>query len=143
MKKIEQQKSDHSNLRRYQLSAQIFILINRDVTFMRMTYSHFFEIRLKSIKFDENLINILIVTIFYSHIIRIFQDFVLFAYYSHIYQLLFAFLCTDLNLFTRIKVTSLLIKQYHYYTHILYSRVVQTVGPGPKFGPLTDFFWAL
>ena len=23
---------------------------------------------------------------------------------------------------------------------IKYSRVVQTVGPGPKFGPLTDFF---
>ena len=23
---------------------------------------------------------------------------------------------------------------------ILYIRVVQTVGPGPKFGPLTDFF---
>ena len=26
---------------------------------------------------------------------------------------------------------------------IAYARVVQTVGPGPKFGPLTDFFWAL
>ena len=25
----------------------------------------------------------------------------------------------------------------------VYNRVVQTVGPGPKFGPLTDFFWAL
>ena len=28
-------------------------------------------------------------------------------------------------------------------THILYTRDFQTVGPGPKFGPLTDFFWAL
>ena len=26
---------------------------------------------------------------------------------------------------------------------IRYGRVVQTVGPGPKFGPLTDCFWAL
>ena len=25
----------------------------------------------------------------------------------------------------------------------LYTRDFQTVGPGPKFGPLTDFFWAL
>ena len=23
---------------------------------------------------------------------------------------------------------------------MVYGRVVQTVGPGPKFGPLTDFF---
>ena len=52
---------------------------------MRVTYSHIFEIRLKSIKFDEKMINIVILTIFYSHIIRIFQDFVLFAYYSHTY----------------------------------------------------------
>ena len=51
---------------------------------MRMAYSHIFEIRLKSIKFDEKMINIVILTIFYSHIIRIFQDFVLFAYYSNI-----------------------------------------------------------
>ena len=26
---------------------------------------------------------------------------------------------------------------------IVYCRDFQTVGPGPKFGPLTDFFWAL
>ena len=75
---------------------------------MRMTYSHIFGIRLKSIKFDEKMINIVIVTIFF---IRIFQDFVLFAYY----QILFAFLCAYLNIFTRIKVTSLLIKQYLLY----------------------------
>ena len=25
----------------------------------------------------------------------------------------------------------------------LLSRVVHTMGPGPKFGPLADFFWAL
>ena len=25
----------------------------------------------------------------------------------------------------------------------MYARVVHTVGPGPKFGPLPDFFWAL
>ena len=24
----------------------------------------------------------------------------------------------------------------------IYARVFQTVNPGPKFGPLTDFFWA-
>ena len=29
------------------------------------------------------------------------------------------------------------------YAITLYNRVVQTVGPGPKFGPLTDFCWAL
>ena len=51
---------------------------------MRMTYSHIFEIKIKSIKFDEKMINIVILTIFYSHIIRTLQDFVLFAYYSHI-----------------------------------------------------------
>ena len=31
----------------------------------------------------------------------------------------------------------------HLINSILYGRVVQIVGPGPKFGPLTDFFWAL
>ena len=29
------------------------------------------------------------------------------------------------------------------YFCTVYNRVFQTVGPGPKFGPLTDFFWAL
>ena len=80
LKKSSSKQIDHSNLRRYQLSAQIYILINREATFMRMTYSHIFEIRLKSIKFDEKMINIVIVTIFYLHIIRIFIKF-----YSHFY----------------------------------------------------------
>ena len=53
---------------------------------MRMTYSHIFEIRVKSTKFDEKMMNIVILTKFYMHIIRIFQYFVLFAYYSHILQ---------------------------------------------------------
>ena len=30
-----------------------------------------------------------------------------------------------------------------YTAYILGRRVVQTVGPGPKFGHLTDCFWAL
>ena len=30
-----------------------------------------------------------------------------------------------------------------YTTVLCTTRAVQTVGPGPKFGPLTDFLWAL
>ena len=40
---------------------------------MRVTYSHIFEIRLKSIEFNEKYMNLEILTIFYSHIIRIFH----------------------------------------------------------------------
>ena len=61
-----------------------FNVIIRDVTFMRMTYSHIFETRVKSTKFDEKIMNIVILTKYYLHIIRMFQYFVLFAYYSHI-----------------------------------------------------------
>ena len=42
------------------------------MTFMRMTYSHIFKIRVKSTKFDEKMMNIVILTKFYLHIIRIF-----------------------------------------------------------------------
>ena len=61
------------------------LLISRVETFMRVTYPHIFEIRLKSIEFNEKNMNLKILTIFYSHIIRIFHYF-LFAYYSHILQ---------------------------------------------------------
>ena len=118
MKKIEQQKSDHSNLRRYQLSAQIFILINRDVTFMRMTYSQFFEIRLKSIKFDENLINILIVTIFYSHISRFCFIRILFAYLSNFIRIFMH----RFKPFHSHKSHVPTYQAFHYYTHILYMQ---------------------
>ena len=41
---------------------------------MRVTYPHIFEIRLKSIEFNEKHMNLEILTIFYSHIIRIFTS---------------------------------------------------------------------
>ena len=62
------------------------MLMSRVVTFMRVTYPHIFEIRLKSIEFNEKHMNLEILTIFYSHIIHIFHYF-LFAYYSHILQI--------------------------------------------------------
>ena len=64
--------------------------MSRVETFMRVTYPHIFEIRLKSIEFNEKHMYLEILTIFYLHIIRIlfayFIIFVLFAYYSHILQ---------------------------------------------------------
>ena len=57
---------------------------------MQLTYSHIFEVRLKSIKFDEKIINIVVLTIFYSHIIRIFQEFVLIACFACLFE---AFKC--------------------------------------------------
>ena len=45
------------------------------MTFMRVTYPHIFEIRLKSIEFNEKHMNLEILTIFYLHIIRIFHYF--------------------------------------------------------------------
>ena len=36
-----------------------------------------------------------------------------------------------------------LFSNVHYNEYSLHCRAVQTVGPGPKFGTLTDFFWAL
>ena len=53
---------------------------------MRVTYPHIFEIKLKSIELNEKHMNLEILTIFYSHIIRIFHYYFLFAYYSHILQ---------------------------------------------------------
>ena len=50
---------------------------------MRVTYSHIFEIMLKSIEFNEKHMNLEILTIFYSYIIRIFHYFL---FYSHILQ---------------------------------------------------------
>ena len=54
---------------------------------MRVTYSHIFEIRLKSIEFNEKHMNLEILTIFYSHIIRIFHFFIriLFAYFTNLF----------------------------------------------------------
>ena len=56
---------------------------------MRVTYPHIFEIRLKSIKFNEKNMNFEIITIFYSHIIRIFHYFlfirILFAYFTSLF----------------------------------------------------------
>ena len=43
---------------------------------MRVTYSHIFEIRLKSIEFNQKHMTLEILTIFYSHIIRIFYKFI-------------------------------------------------------------------
>ena len=45
-------------------------------TFMRVTYPHIFEIRLISIVFNVKNMNLEILTIFYSHIIRIFYKFI-------------------------------------------------------------------
>ena len=47
-----------------------------------------------------------------------------------------------INLYSNIFIAnfSTIFSVFHFITYI---RVVQTVGPGPKFGPLTDFFWAL
>ena len=61
-------------------------IIIRVAPFMRVTYPHIFEIRLKSIEFNEKHMYLEILTLFYSHIIRIFHYFILFAYYSHILQ---------------------------------------------------------
>ena len=64
-------------------------VISRVETFMRMTYPHIFEIRLKSIEFNEKNMNLEILTIFYSHIIRIFPYFfvirILFAYLTSLF----------------------------------------------------------
>ena len=63
-------------------------LINRVVTFMRVTYPNIFEIRLKSIEFNEKHMNLKILIIFYSHIIRIFHYFfirILFAYFTSLF----------------------------------------------------------
>ena len=46
------------------------------MTFMRVTYPHIFEIRLKSIEFNQKHMNLEILTIFYSHIIRILDKFI-------------------------------------------------------------------
>ena len=48
-------------------------VMTRVETFMRVTHPHIFEIRLKSIEFNEKNMNLEILTIFYSHIIRIFH----------------------------------------------------------------------
>ena len=56
---------------------------------MRVTYPHIFEIRLKSIEFNEKHMNLEILTIFYSHIIRIFHYFfiirILFADFTSLF----------------------------------------------------------
>ena len=56
---------------------------------MRVTYPPIFEIRLKSIEFNEKNMNLEILTIFYSHIIRIFHYFffirILFAYFTSLF----------------------------------------------------------
>ena len=63
--------------------------ITRVETFMRVTYPHIFEIRLKSIEFNEKNMNLEILTIFFSHIIRIFTYFfvirILFAYFTSLF----------------------------------------------------------
>ena len=59
----------------------ISIVMSRVAPLMRVTYPHIFEIRLKSIEFDEKHMNLEILTIFYSHITRIFHYYYLFAYY--------------------------------------------------------------
>ena len=64
------------------------LLISRVETFMRVTYPHIFEIRLKSIEFNEKNMNLKILTIFYSHIIRIFHYLfsrILFAYFTSLF----------------------------------------------------------
>ena len=67
------------------------VVITRVAPFMRVTCPHIFEIRLKSIEFNDKHKNLEILTIFYSHIIRIFHYFFLFSYYSHIYKFICSF----------------------------------------------------
>ena len=71
------------------LQWSLWIIMIRVVTFMRVTYPHIFEIRVKSIEFNEKNTNLEILTIFYSHIIRIFHYFVfiriLFAYFTNLF----------------------------------------------------------
>ena len=61
---------------------------------MRMAYSHIFEIRLKSIRFDEKMINIVysnnILFAYYSHISRFCFIHILFAYFACLFE---AFKC--------------------------------------------------
>ena len=57
---------------------------------MRVTYPLIFEIRLKSIEFNEKHMNLEILTIFYSHIIRIFHNF----FHSHIIRIFYKFICS-------------------------------------------------
>ena len=69
------------NLKKFEKDLVRRTVISMDVIFMRVTYFAYFEIRLKSIKFDEKMKNIKSQTIFITtSIIRQFQYFVLFSF---------------------------------------------------------------
>ena len=65
-------------------------VIIRVASFMRVTYPHIFEIRLKSIEFNEKHMNLEILTIFYSHIFAYFINY----FYSHIIRIFYKFICS-------------------------------------------------